>query len=168
MCRRFFAPTFTNYVTSPSRMKKFLPPTSFVGLVRLFKDEKYHNQPVFIHLFADVTSMRRCGAFHNGSRVRSLSACCAFCVFCLLRVFSVSVSLLSLSLARARSLLFSLGSFPSPFFSPSSCNSLLSSIVGSTPFVASFFWVLLLELFFLSFCFFFTLLEDYFQGWSLE
>jgi hypothetical protein len=25
-----------------------------------------------------------------------------------------------------------------------------------------------LELFFLSFCFFFTLLEDYFQGWSLE
>ncbi len=26
-------PTFTNHVTSPSRMKKILPPTSFVGLV---------------------------------------------------------------------------------------------------------------------------------------
>jgi hypothetical protein len=142
-CSPILCPSFTNYVTSPSRMKKILPPTSIVGLVRLFKDEKYHNQSVFIHLFTDVTSMRRCGAFHNGSRVRSLScslsACCAFCVCCLPCVFSLSVSVFLLSLERALSS-FLYQFFSLPLFFPSSCNSLFSSIVASTLFVAFFFW----------------------------
>lgn len=64
---------------------------------------------------------------------------CVLCFFACC-VYSLSVSVFLLSLLRARSLLFSLSFFSLPFFFPSSCNSLLSSIVASTPFVAFFFF----------------------------
>jgi hypothetical protein len=64
------------------------------------------------------------------------------CVLCFLpAVFSLSLCVCVFLLSLARALpSFSLSVLFPPLFLPSSCNSPLSSIVASTPFVVVFFW----------------------------
>lgn len=135
-------------------MKKILPPTSFVGLVRLLRTRN-----IITNLYSSTPSRMShpWGGVKPFIMVLGLGLCRVLCpvvrfVFFACCVYSLSLCLF-LSLARAL-FFFSLSSFPSPFF-PLQLQFSFVFHSSLNSFCCFFFLVPLLELFFSFFLFLF-------------